>query len=198
MQFKPFEPDIEVYGASVDAIVEAFRLFPSVALKRLLNYGIGTAQGRGDVLINRDAWYPLSNWLAAYESIAKEVGPRALVQIGQHIPKHAPFPPTVTDIHSAMSSMDAAYHMNHRKGGKVMFDPATGRMLDGIGHYGYNPVKGERKIISVCENPYPCDFDRGIITTLAARFERSSRVIHDDDFPCRKNGADSCRYVITW
>jgi hypothetical protein len=197
MQFKPFEPGIEVFGASIGAIVDAFKLFPSVALKKLVSYGIGTLKG-SEVVIDRDAWYSLDKWLAAYESIATTVGNRALQQIGQHIPKHAPFPPTINDIHSAMASMNAAYHMNHRKNGKVMFDPATGTVLKGIGSYGYAPVSGEKKIISVCENPYPCDFDRGIITALANRFERVSRVSHDDSAPCRKNGADSCKYIITW
>jgi hypothetical protein len=197
MQFKPFEQGIEVYGASIDAIVEAFRLFPSVALKQLVNYGIGTIKGR-DVVVDREAWYPMSNWLAAYESIAKTVGPRALMQIGQQIPKHAPFPPTINDIHSAMASMNAAYHMNHRKRGKVMFDPETGQLTPGIGSYGYTPVARERKIISVCENPYPCDFDKGIITALANRFEKMSRVVHDDDAPCRRTNADSCTYTISW
>ena len=79
-----------------------------------------------------------------------------------------------------------------------MFDPATGQKLSGIGNYGYTPVPRERRIISVCENPYPCDFDRGILTTLAAKFERASRVTHDDSAPCRKNGADSCKYIIAW
>jgi hypothetical protein len=197
MQFKAFEPGIEVYGASIDAIVDAFKLFPSIALKRLVNQGIGTMKGK-DVVVNRDSWYPQANWLSVFESIASEVGPRAIVQIGQHVPKHAPFPPSINDIHGAMASMDAAYHMNHRKGGKVMFDPATGQMLSGIGNYGYTPVPRERRIISVCENPYPCDFDRGIITALASRFERASRVSHDDSAPCRKNGADSCKYIIVW
>ena len=45
---------------------------------------------------------------------------------------------------------------------------------------------------------YPCDFDRGIITALASRFERASRVTHDDSAPCRKNGADSCKFIIAW
>jgi hypothetical protein len=197
MQFKPFEPGIEVFGASIDAIVDAFKLFPSIALKRLVNAGIGTMRGK-DVVVNRDSWYPQANWLAVFEGIASEVGPRALVQIGQHVPKHAPFPPSINDIHGAMGSMDAAYHMNHRKAGRVMFDPGTGQMLSGIGNYGYAPVPRERRIISVCENPYPCDFDRGIISALAARFERGSRVTHDDSAPCRKNGADSCKFIIAW
>jgi hypothetical protein len=198
MQFKPLEPGVDVYGACVDAIVEAFKLFPSVALKRLVHHGIGSIQGKGDVVIDREGWYPLDKWLAAYQNIAEQVGPRALVQIGQHIPKHAVFPPTVTDLPSAIASIDVAYHMNHRKNGKVMFDPATGQKVKGIGNYGFAPAPNERRITSVCDNPYPCDFDRGLITAMAARFERGSRVTHDERAPCRKTGADSCTYVVTW
>lgn len=197
MQFKPFEPGIEVYGASIDAIVEAFKLFPSIAFKKLVSYGIGTMQGR-EVVIDRNGWYSQANWLSVFQSLANEVGTRALLQIGQQVPKHAPFPPSINDIHSALASMNAAYHMNHRKGGKIMFDPTSGQMLSGIGNYGYTPVPLERRIISICENPYPCDFDRGIITTLAQRFERLARVSHDESAPCRKNGADSCKYIIAW
>ena len=32
----------------------------------------------------------------------------------------------------------------------------------------------------------------------SARFEKLSRVTHDDKAPCRKTGADSCTYVVTW
>src|SRR5688500_6630490 len=117
MQFKPFEPGIEVFGASIDAIVDAFKLFPSIALKRLVNAGIGAMRGKDDV-VNRDSWYSQAAWLGVFENIACEVGPRALTQIGQHVPKHAPFPPSINDIQAAMASMDAAYHMNHRKGGR--------------------------------------------------------------------------------
>jgi hypothetical protein len=197
MQFKPLEPGVEVFGASVDAIVAAFKLFPSVALKRLVHHGVGSMKGT-EVVIEREAWYPLEGWLAAYQNIAEQVGPRAVFQIGQHIPKHAVFPPTVNDITSGVASIDVAYHMNHRKNGRVMFDPQTGQKLKGIGNYGFAPVAGERRIVSVCDNPYPCDFDRGILTAMAARFERQSRVSHDDKGPCRKNGADSCTYTVSW
>ena len=47
MQFKAFEPGIDVYGSSLEAIVEAFKLFPSIALKRLASHGIGTANAKG-------------------------------------------------------------------------------------------------------------------------------------------------------
>ena len=197
MQFKAFEPGIDVHGSSVDAFVEAFKLFPSVILKRLVSNGIGTTNAKGDVTIDRDSWYPQVSWLSAFEGIASTVGHRALFQIGQGVPKHAIFPPSVTDIRSGLAALDVAYHMNHRKGSRSMFDPATGQKMKGIGSYGTSD-SGPRKITAVCENPYPCDFDRGILSAVATRFERTARVTHDDAAPCRKTGANSCTYHISW
>jgi hypothetical protein len=197
MQFRPFEPGIEVWGICVEPFVEAFKLFPSVAMKRLVSHGIGTLKGK-DVVIDRQAWYPQDEWLKAFEDISTSVGPRATFQVGQYIPRHAVFPPTVTDIHSGVISVDVAYHMNHRKNGKVMFDPTNGQKLAGIGSYGYQAAPGERKIHCVCKNPYPCEFDKGILTSIVQRFEKTAKVAHDDRAECRKNNADSCTYLITW
>jgi hypothetical protein len=197
MQFKAFEPGIDVHGSSLDAIVDAFKLFPSIALKRLLSHGIGNTNSKGEIVIDTQAWYPQASWLAAFEGFATTVGTRALFQIGQNVPKHAIFPPAVDNIYRGIASIDVAYHMNHRKAGKPMFDPASGQKAKGIGQYGMIE-SGDRRITSVCENPYPCDFDRGILSAIATRFERSSRVSHDDRAPCRKTGSDSCTYHIAW
>jgi len=198
MLFKPFEPGVEVFGACVGAFVEAFRVFPSVLLKRLVRYGIGKTGKNNDIVIDYQAWYPQEAWLSAWEEIANEVGPRACYQIGRQAPRTAVFPPSINDMYTCIASVDVAYHMNHRKGGKVMFDPATGQKLKGIGSYGYKPIQGERRIVSVCENPYPCDFDRGLLAEMAAKFEKNGRVTHDDSAPCRKQGASSCTYNVTW
>jgi hypothetical protein len=50
----------------------------------------------------------------------------------------------------------------------------------------------------VCDNPYPCAFDRGIITAMAQGFELQAKVVHDDAKPCRKQGAESCTYIASW
>ncbi len=94
--------------------------------------------------------------------------------------------------------MDIAYHLNHRKNGAPMFDPATGTMLDGIGHYKTEFLEKERRAIVVCEEPYPCEFDRGLVAALAARFEPMAKTAHDNDAPCRKKGESSCTYVVSW
>ena len=70
-------------------------------------------------------------------------------------------------------------------------------MIEGIGHYGYNKLPDTNMIISVCNNPYPCSFDRGIITEMARKFQPYATVSHDDSKPCRNKGADSCTYVIS-
>ncbi len=197
MQFRAFEKGIEVNGQTVYAIMDGFSNYKSIAAKYLLEVGIGTDK-RGDIEIIADAWYSQEAWLKAFENIAKRIGDTILYQIGLTIPKNAIFPPWITDIHSAVQSIDIAYHLNHRKNGRVLFDPDTREMLDGIGHYGYEKVEDRNQIVSTCENPYPCDFDRGIITTMAKKFQPHAVITHDNTKPCRKKGEESCTYVITW
>lgn len=198
MQYKAFEPGIEVSGASLSAIVDGFRKYPTVAMKYLARYGLVKNTAGKQPEIDRNGWYSLENWLAAYEGIAKEIGVNSLYAIGKSIPEAAVFPPEVNDIYSCLASIDIVYHMNHRKNGVVMFNPETGQMLEGIGHYRSQPVPNEKRIIFVGENPYPCDFDRGLVTAMAARFEPQAITTHDNDAPCRKKGADSCTYIVRW
>jgi hypothetical protein len=198
MQYKVFEPGIEVSGTSVAAVVDGFKKYPTVAMKYLAKFRLTKNTTGKEPQVDSSAWYPLEDWLAACESIANEVGLNSLYGIGKTVPENATFPPHVKDIQSALSSIDVAFHMNHRKGGVVMFNPENGQMLEGIGHYGMEVVPNENRIICVCENPYPCDFDRGLITAMANRFEPLARTAHDNEAPCRKNGADSCTYVVMW
>lgn len=197
MQFKAFEDGIEVNGQTVFSIVDGMGNFKPVAIKHLLGVGI-TKGTNNDIGIDLNSWYSQDKWLEAFENIANNIGDSILFQIGQAIPRNAQFPPWVQDIDGAIKSIDIAYHMNHRKNGKPLFDPETMEMTEGIGHYGYESIENKNMIISECNNPYPCDFDRGIIDTMAKKFELKANVVHDDSKPCRKKGADSCTYLITW
>ena len=198
MQFRPFAPDIEVNGQTVYAVIDGFTVVRTVPSRILASEGIGKLDRDGNLSLDPGAWYSQGAWLRAFEKIAREVGTSVLYSIGLAIPKNAIFPPQVTDIETAIQSIDVAYHLNHRKNGTVLFNPANGQMLEGIGHYGYDKVTGKNEIVSVCENPYPCRFDHGIITTMATRFESRARVVHDDSKPCRDKGAAHCTYRVTW
>lgn len=191
MQFKVFEPDIEVNGNTVYAIVDGFGIVKSLSKSHLKKAGLPEE-------IDPNEWFSQEKWLNAFKSISKLYGDDTLFRIGLSIPKNATFPPWIKTIEDAIKSIDIAYHMNHRKNGKVMFNEKTGKITEGIGHYGFQKVKGKNKIISECNNPYPCSFDQGIITAMADKTNPNAEVTHDNDKPCRKKGADNCTYIITW
>jgi len=197
MQFKPFEPGIEVRGLGLQWIVGGFRILPDTGLRYLTRYGLTTPGPDGKPTLDPDGWNSLEKFLACFEAVSRDVGPNVLHDIGRNLGLNAPLPPTIRDVDASLRAMDLTYHMFHRKAGAVMFDALTGRMLEGIGHYGFQRVGTEKKITSVCENPYPCDFDRGVVLGFAGRFEPRAKVEHVAG-PCRKNGADACTYVVTW
>lgn len=198
MEYLPFEKGIEVNGRTVWAVVDGFSAYALLASEYLLAEGIGEKSADGMVKIDRSAWYSQEAWLKAFWRIGERVGDAVLYRIGLTIPKNAVFPEEVKGLREGLRSIDVAYHMNHRKNGRVLYDPETGTMTEGIGHYGFEDMAGEKVLRSVCRNPYPCAFDRGILTAVAQKHEGTSIVEHDDSQPCRKQGADQCTYRVTW
>jgi hypothetical protein len=178
-QFKSFAPGVEVTGEAILALVEAMPYTKNFALEILAENGIPDPQpGR---------WYAQQSWLNAFKTIAETIGPFTLFEIGQQIPENAVFPPGIDTLEKALSSIDEAYHMNHR-GGE-------------IGHYHFIKT-GDKSAKMTCDNPYPCDFDQGIIESFTMKFKPNGtlfiKIKHDDSQPCRKQGADSCTYLISW
>jgi len=192
-QFQAFLPGVEVNGETVYAVVDGMGIFKARALQILAQNGIfQPTAGRG---------YSQQAWLDSFRVIAETIGSVTLSAIGRKIPENAQFPPGINSVETALQSIDVAYHMNHRLAGQPLYDPRTKKMREGIGHYRYQEL-GNRRIRMTCNNPYPCDFDRGIIEAMAQRFKPAGcffvTVKHDDSGPCRKKGADSCTYYVEW
>jgi len=177
-QFKAFSEAVEVNGETVLSVVDGMGTMKTVANQILTEAGIKDP--------TPGQWYKQTAWLKAFKAISEKVGTNTLSVIGQKIPENAKFPPAIDNVEKALGAIDVAYHMNHR-GGE-------------IGHYAFTPTGPDAGTL-VCNNPYPCDFDRGIITAMAKRFAPSAvkvRVTHDDSKPCRKQGAESCTYTVSW
>lgn len=198
MQFKAFEPGIEVWGVMLQWAVAGFRILPDTGMRYLARHGLITPGADGKLRLDLDAWYPMEMWLTCYEAITREVGSNVMVDIGRMLGKNGHLPPHIKDLEQAMGWLDNGYHLHHKKRGKLMYDAATGQMLEGIGHYHVQRVPGEKKTTVVCENPYSCDFDFGLLMGYANRFNPRARVDHDASAGCRKNGADSCTCVVRW
>jgi len=193
VQFKAIDAQMMVNGETVLAIVNGMGSFKSRAITILSENGIDNP--------TPGKWYLQQSWLNSFKQIADKLGASTLFSIGKSIPENAKFPPEIDSIEKALAAIDVAYHMNHGKNGVPLFDGKTGKMSEGIGHYGFQKIS-EKKVKMVCNNPYPCEFDRGIIDAMAQRFKPKGtillNVMHDDTQPCRKKGQDSCTYIITW
>lgn len=186
----------QVIGANLQNILAGFGSFTLIASKFLLEEGIGTPDDSMMVKFEPDKWYPLDRFLRVFDRIHAEFGNFTLRQVGLHVPKNAQFPPHVTDIMGIFTIMDAGYYLNHGINGQSMFNPATGEMKDGLGHYRATP-SGQNRISVEASNPYPCPFDEGLVTALAQRFKPTATVVHDKA-TCRSRGGDSCTYHVSW
>jgi hypothetical protein len=188
---------IEVSATGVKVLIAGFDLFPSLVRKLIVSKGILKLGPGGKLEIQEDAWFPLEAWLSVLEAIYTEIGRNALFKLGTSILANPKFPAWIRDIETALESIDVAYHRSHRKNGVVMYDQTTGRILEGIGNYRPRRVPGQQRILVVCDTPYPCETDFGIVTELATKFEGKARIVHDPS-PCRRKGSASCTYVVTW
>lgn len=189
-------PGVETTGGGIQTILEGFGSFTLLGSQYLADEGIGSLNADGISNIDPHGWYPLDNYIRAFNRIGKEVGAHALFVAGTTVPKNAKLPPSITDIESALMSLDVAYHLNHRLRGVQMFDLNTGKMTEGIGHYTATK-EGDRRFKFVCDNPYPCDLDRGIIAGMAQRFQPKAQLAHAPG-SCRNKGGTSCTYMVTW
>lgn len=191
VEFKSFEKDIEVNGQTIYSVIDG------ISIKFLIDSILTNAGLPSSENIVATDWYSQQKWLDAFKVISEKVGRSSLYNIGQKIIDNAQFPPGIDNIEKGLESIDVAYHMNHRKEMKPLFNPENGEMFEGIGHY-YIYERKEKEITLKCENPYPCEFDRGIIKSMSKKFANFPRVKHDDTKECRKNGGDFCFYTVSW
>ncbi len=190
-QFKFQTPGIEVNGATILAFVNGMGVFKRKAIDILADHGIND--------IKPDEWYSAQSYLDAFKVISEKLGDVVIRQIGKKIPKSAKWPPEIKDIEDALASIDIAYHLNHKKDGKLLFDPVKGKLEEGIGHYKFEKVDDHTAKI-VCDNPYPCDFDMGIIEATANKFKPRGKIVRvtHEEKSCRKKGDKVCTYIVTW
>lgn len=173
VQFIAFDPNVEVLGR---VILSAVAGLGKGALEVLRAHGLEDPQP--------DQWYSQQAFLNVLKTLS-ESGLLNLVAVGMKIPEVAKWPSTVDSIEAALASIDTAYHLNHR-GGE-------------IGHYVYEKI-GERHVRLTCTNPYPSDFDYGLIYATARLYALPGTRFYvvRAESPCRLNGDDTCIYDVTW
>lgn len=179
-EYKAFQEGVEVNGQSILSIVKALSTGQEIRLEILKKYGIDPKP---------DKWYSQQAWLDAFKEISTVLGDHTVFLIGTSLPDNAKFPPHINNIETALNSIDKAYHMNHQ-GGE-------------IGHYKLIEFDEINKsAIMTCNNPYPSEFDRGIITAMVRKFRPQNSIradiILDTTKKTRRRGGESCTFNIAW
>ncbi|MFC7081641.1 hypothetical protein [Halorussus caseinilyticus] len=132
-----------------------------------------------------DEWYPQQAYLDAFESIVDSVGSRTVTNVGKKIPENADWPPGIDSVAGGLESINEAYQMNHRNGD--------------IGYYAFEK-EGDSEGKVFCKNPYPCDFDRGIVTAVVEEFSPEDALVGVEEVSdqCRASGGNECIYQVSW
>ncbi len=149
-----------------------------------------------------NTFYDLQKFLSAFEEVKNQFGEMNLFLIGKAVMDNAQFPP-MNGLKEALESLDVAYHMNHRKAGVPMFNPSTGQMLEGIGHYKLTRFDQDAKeAVMVCHTPYPSKFEEGLILQIVRKFKPEgsirTKVTLDETKETRRTGGETCTFIINW
>jgi hypothetical protein len=180
--YEAFDEDVEVHGRTIiavadDALSRFSDAYRETAVDALAENGIEDP--------SPDEWYPQQAWLNTFEVLASELEPHILDRLGEQIPDVAEWPTGISSVEEGLRSIDEAYRRNHRGGD--------------IGFYDFEAT-GERTGEVTCENPYPCEFDRGLIRAVTRRYApvESFVFVEERGERCRRDGDDACVYTVSW
>ena len=184
-EFSSYEPKrVEVVGEVIESFVMGF---PA----DIRDFGLAALEKRDIRDLDPTQFYKAQPFLQAMRDVADRIGRNMMTRIGEQIALRVELPPAWDSLEPALRGLDKAYHSKYR-GGEI----GNWKYL----HHGQ--VGGLSRGTMVSTNHYCCAFDRGVLEGFAGRFRpvgiTDALVRHDDSQPCRKNGADSCTYLITW
>ncbi|BDS12464.1 hypothetical protein [Aureispira anguillae] len=175
---EPFDFNAETLG---QAFLPAIFSLPGFVKNNMLK--LLAAQDVTD--LQTENWYPVKSILDFYAQVIENYGPNTIFDLGKAIPENAVFPPGIDSIGNGLGLIDTAYNMNHRNGY--------------LGFYKLvSHDEAEKKIVMQCYNPYPCDFDRGLLTSMARKFKLGVRVMVDESKPSKKKGDLESWYIVSY
>ena len=173
-KYEPIESNVEVLGSSIISTIRSFPDTRETELRQIFaEHGIENP--------HKEEWYPHEANLAAMSTLHEKFGSGMLEKIGRDKPKNIVWPPNIETAVDAVMSIDQAYRKNHRNGE--------------IGGYHAEQV-GESRIEVICDNPYPCPLDKGLIEGVAFEFAGQTAMVNEVGDECREEGGKRCTYNV--
>jgi len=173
-QYIAFDPQAEATGLSL-GIVDGLKKFSQIFTLLLVRNGFDPEV--------REEWYPMQQFLNVYRDINETFGSATMFYVGMRTMDEVAWPPELDSWQKALSSVDMAYKMNTQgNGGSYLFEPVS-----------------DTYVRMVCHNPWPSDYDLGLLKGICNNFPVSGHKILirlDESQPNRKTGGDTCVYEI--
>ncbi len=175
-EYVAFDPANESDRSGIIAVIES--LGHEEIDHLITKYDIGDKQ-----------WFSQQIELDILKALSENNSFLDMVSIGMKIPDVADFPPASAEVsvHEVLEGVRDAYESAVR-------GPNTGS-------YEYTKL-GDRKGRMVCNNPYPSDFDYGLIYRIVQKYRPDDSehvlVVRDESVQNRRTGGDTCIYDISW
>jgi hypothetical protein len=176
----PILAAVEIHGAHAQALLGRFG-YQALVSHFILREGLGEA-------FDPQAWYPALPLVRAAHHLVDELGPRVAFDPGRIARDR-----TGGDLVAMLGALDATYHRSFRLHGAPLVDE-QGAPRPGIGRYLVEP--GGAEIAVTATGPWPCAFDRAVVTGVALRAEPDAIVEHGAGDPCRGRGDRRCVYRV--
>ncbi len=176
-------PNAELIGGMLYALWAAFpEGFQEIIKKTLASHGIGE--------IVPDRWYHFQSILDALKEIEVKFGHQLLAQVGEQAATLAPIPPEIDTLKACLLSLNATLSRICRGGEIGGYEVSEETAREGFTRY-----------VVTASTPFPCSLTRGYLEGFAQRFKKGEikEVIlrHDETRPCRREGAETCTYIIS-
>lgn len=166
--------DGQYSGAALHGFIRALDRSQALILQILGAHGLER--------IDEEAWYPLQTARSIYTMIGARIGDLNLRAVGVKMIDAARLSPEVKDVPSALSRLDATYHLHVR-------GPDIGHVT--------TTFEDDRTAVIVSSTPFPCALQRGIVQGCCSRFGERALIEHGPG-GCMDQGAASCTYRVAW
>jgi hypothetical protein len=180
-EYTASSPGLEIIGGMIASIWSAFPDSVQESVRGiLLKHGVAD--------INPQDWYLLQPTLDTLREIEQRFGYQILSEVGRQAALRAPIPPEVKTFKECMSALNTIIQKMHRHGSPGGYD-----VKEEIG-------SGFVRYSVTASTPFPCSLTRGYLEGVAGRYGPAAAEIltrHDENLPCRRNGAETCTYVIS-
>jgi hypothetical protein len=181
-EYTASSPGLEIIGGMIASIWNAFPDSVQKSIREiLLRHGVAD--------ISPQDWYLVQPALDALREIEERFGYQILSQVGEQAALRAPIPPEIKTFKECMSALNTIIQKMHRYGSPGGYDVQE---ETGPGFVRYRVT---------ASTPFPCSLTRGYLEAFARRFGPVGAIDiltrHDEDLPCRRNGAETCTYVIS-